>query len=337
MRHFSYSLLIASTFFVHHSYAAQAQDKTDLILSPAVMELVNQCKDAKNIQAVSQFLSTRVGDKNSLCPDITHKGFLNAALKEGLIGAKAATVLAWCNGYAPEKEKTSGKQGEKKVEGSAALPKLKSIPTPTSPSSHSSPAPFIPKLKPAGDRPVSAQPPQTIQPEKIVLRPVSTQKRDGQNIKAAERQVLDAQQAVQENILILEKSIDPKKAEKLSALKTREIEAQQLEKKAKENYDNLTIAVIGMRSDIIENNSPNLAERFNANEVAWAKTQEEKTPEEFVVNLGIELDTKRIHFTATSQQTYNSLKDLLKQAQQNYSAALHELEIINRELLELTH
>lgn len=332
MRHFSFRLLIASTLFVQGSYAAQPQAEPDLILSPPVMELVNQCKEAKNIQAVSKILSTRIGDKSILCPDITHKGFLNAALKAGLSGIKAPTVLAWCNGFAPEKEKTGGKQGEKKAEGPAALPKLKSIPSPASSSSSSSSVVLMPKLKPAGDRQVLAVPPKTPEHEKIVLRPVSAQKRDGQNIQAAEQQVHAAQQAVRENIRILEKSIDPKKAEQLRALKAREIEAQKLETKAKEHYDNLTIAVIGMRSDIIDP-----ANQFSPNEVAWANTQAEKTPEEFVVNLGLEIGANRIHLTLQSQHTYNTLKNLLKQAQENYAAALHDLEIINRELLELNH
>ncbi|MBM3633283.1 MAG: hypothetical protein FJX03_06235 [Alphaproteobacteria bacterium] len=315
MRHFSYGLIFASTFLAPVSYASEPIIESNLILSPPVLELVNQCKSAKNIQSVSQILSTRVADKSVLCADITHKGFLNAALKEGLIGAKAATVLAWCNGYAPEKEKTGGKQGEKKADAQPALP----------------------KLKPAGERPVSSAVPKSPEHKRIVLRPVIAQKKEGQNMQAAEQQVLAAQEAVQANIILLEKTIDPKKAEKLSSLKARERDAQQLEKKAKETYDNLTIAVMGMRSDIIENNSPNLAERFNNHEVAWAKTQEDQTPEDFVVNLGIELNAKRINFTGPSQQTYNTLKDLLKQAQQNYAAALYQLEMINRELLELNH
>ncbi|MGV8949416.1 MAG: hypothetical protein ACOH2E_08705 [Candidatus Paracaedibacter sp.] len=330
MRNLAYGIIVASSLITQESLAADSQ-----WWSHDLGEIFQQCKVARNAQAIPGILNQLSGKKSELCKEINDERFFEAALSTGCGATKYTAIRLWCSNTVYERDDKKAAIQKAKPEEKKEDFKLKSTPRKIEPSKlGTGPTGPTAELEGIKLRPVNREKekghsvPEIKKDEfaNIKLRPVNLEKKEGQSVEATQNQLKEAQAAVSANIKMIEEKKDSEIMIKLEKLKVEEVKAQESIKIAKEDYDNLSVGVMGMRIDIEEGINKN-----------WAKGQENKTPEEFVSNLNGEITGSRIHLDNTSLQTFNALKALLANAHKNYEAARLDLVRINRELLELTH
>lgn len=302
MRNLAYGIIVAGSLITQESLAMDSSSWWSSDLN----NIFQQCKEAKSAQAIPGILNHFSHQKAALCKEIKDDRFFDAAKSVGCGATKYTAIRLWCDNTVFEREDKKPATQKAKLEEKKEEFKLRPV---------------------EREKKVGHIVPDVKKEEfaHIKLRPVNLERKEGQSVEATQTQLKEAQAAVSANIKMIEEKKNPEITIKLEKLKSEEVKAQDSIRIAKEDYDNLSVGVMGMRIDIEEGINK-----------SWAKSQEHKTPEEFVSNLGIEITGRRIHLDHTSLQTFNMLKDLLANALKNYEAARLDLERINRELLELT-
>lgn len=140
--------------------------------------------------------------------------------------------------------------------------------------------------------------------------------------------------SVEEEHKILEEAKEVMMQNALALGKKKEVEekiqmAEVSIKAAQEHYDNLKIAIIGMREDLKEIHG---FKHFNPN------AHDEASPEVYLETLHAALAQESGGvLDGTSMQQLKFATDLLRQANENLATARLDLEKINRELLSFVH
>jgi hypothetical protein len=100
-------------------------------------------------------------------------------------------------------------------------------------------------------------------------------------------------------------------------------------KKAKEFYDNLAVAIMGMRKDLKE---------IGGFKVFKPHNHDHDSPEQYLEALEASLPKENPSvLTHGSREQLQMASNLLKEANKNHASARHEMEAINREMMEIAH
>lgn len=168
-------------------------------------------------------------------------------------------------------------------------------------------------------KPVIQKPKQAeAKPEAVQLKPVDFGKKTA-NIQEEQKTLQAAKKIILENAALLGKK--------------QEVEAKLLAveeelKKAQDFYDNLSVAVAGIREDL---------DTFTRFRYFNPKEHSNDTPEKYLETLDAALQKgDRLMLPKVYIEQLNAANNLLKQANENLATARLDLERINREMLVMT-
>lgn len=296
---FIYMAIITMALFTQAGFAVESSPQT-------LDELLAKVKALPNAKGVPGIFENIKGQNpelfKSLCGDIMSPAFYGKAESEGVTTLKRNAMITFCSGTTFEMANLrKATQKEKPTEGAREATQLR----------HREPEP-------------RGAPETTASPQiKVQLRPVdfgtkaSSVEKEQANLKAAQAIMLE-------------------NAEKMG--KKKEIEskldnANQALEQAQDFYNNLGVAIIGMREDLkVISDSPD----FPGFRFFNPSAHENDTPEQYMEALNRDLPQEsRGVLTSDSEREIQAASRLLQQANEHLAIARHDLEAINKEMLTM--
>lgn len=165
--------------------------------------------------------------------------------------------------------------------------------------------------------------------ETVKLKPVNLGEKE-KSVEGEHHQLEEVKKVIEENLISLkkDKSLTPVKQKIVEELGEKVKEAEKSLGDAKISYDNLSEAIRIIREDL----KAVFFEHFKP------KAHENSTPEDYLdaLNRALPKEVKGI-LPEDYKPQVEQAGALLRQANENHAKARKDLEIINREMLELTH
>ena len=303
MRVLFYSTIFAGMLLTQGVFGMQEDS-----IPEASQALQEFCADASKItakggkagEAVQTMLSARdTAAAQQICDEANHPKFFDIPEVMALGTFKNRALKAWCVGYRPDRESTKGIQGAKKTGAVSQLPKLKAV-------------------EPRREKSPVASP--KAEHLKVKLRPVSLEHKKGQSVEEDQRQLKAAEEAVLKNAELLGKKAEY--AERIAAAQAQIVEAEG-------HYNNLAAAIAVMREDM---KGIHGFQHFNP------QGYDQSSAEEYLVALEAALPQENQHILDHGSREQLSLAgENLKQARRHYELARRDLQVLNEEMIKLTH
>lgn len=165
-------------------------------------------------------------------------------------------------------------------------------------------------------------------PETVKLKPVDFGEK-GKSVEGEQHKLEEVKKVISENLVSLreDKSLTPAQQKRVEELTVQVKEAEKELAKAKENYDNLSVAITILRGDL-----KNFSFQYFK-----PQAHENSTAEVYLEALNTALPKEHPHILDSGSRGQLTQADaVLKQANENLAEARKDLEIINREMIQLT-
>jgi hypothetical protein len=316
-----WGMIFASTVLSQESFGMQGPMLSDIIAQP------------DPLQSLQGLKATNPDHQWSLCQEIMDPGFYKVAEAKGLGILKRNKLIGFCEALKLERQKVepgSLKDTSKPpvVEEPVRTPKQVRVPKPSAHVVMAEPKHVEKKMGPVHEEKKAVV--DVPLPEKPVLKLVDLSIA-AKTVEEEEIKLKAAQEALREN------------AQRLGKIEEFKVKLQKVTEEllvAEEHYNNLNIAVIGMKEDLKE---PAVARNLK---VFKPHDHEHDSPEQFVTAAKAQLAQEKIEqsqdtkFRNTFPQFMVQLHlaaALLEQAQKNLAKARLDLVAINEEMMQFTH